>query len=260
MSENLLPASLVTGATAGIGWELTRLLAKPGSRIVAVGRRADRLADLESICLRQGCEFLSVPADLIEPGAIAAIMSTVGQKGWRIEKLYNNAGFGAIGAFWELPWERQRDILRLNAESATELVYAVLPTMMSHNQGRIVNISSLGGFSPGPFQSVYYASKAYFNSFSVALAEELRSTSIDVVTVCPGPTRTEFQQVAGFIGSSTFPPQMTALEVAQVIANSERGVVVPGWANWIIAKFFDLVPLNFKAYLMANLGRKRRKS
>src|SRR2546423_2383051 len=120
--------------------------------------------------------------------------------------LVNNAGFVASGAFAELPLERELAMIQVNIASLVVLTRSLLPAMIARRSGRILNVGSTAGFPPGPFMAVYYASKAFVNSFTEALSYELRGTGVTATVSCPGATATEFADVAGEPQSPPFPP------------------------------------------------------
>jgi uncharacterized protein len=112
-----------------------------------------------------------------------------------IDVLINNAGFGLFGTFSGTDWQRESEMLHLHILTTTHLTKLLLEGMLKRGSGKILNISSLAAFQPGPLMSIYYASKAYMLSFSEAIANELIGTGITVTALCPGPTKTEFQTV-----------------------------------------------------------------
>jgi uncharacterized protein len=228
--------ALVTGASAGIGRELARLLAADGHDLVLVARRRDRLEELAADLSRaSGVRANALSADLSDPAAPRRLVDELGARGLEIEVLVNNAGFGANGAFVELPAARQLEMVQVNVTALVELTRLLLPAMIARGRGRILNLGSTAGFQPGPFMAVYYASKAFVGSFSEALAEELRGTGVTVTLSCPGPTDTEFGAIAGNDKSRLFGlGAMSAVEVARHAYQAlrrGRTVAVPGLRN-----------------------------
>ena len=149
--------------------------------------------------------------------------------------LVNNAGFGLIGRFAELDAKRQRQMIDLNVGALTDLCRAVAPRMIERKSGSILNVASTAGFQPGPNMAVYFATKAFVLSLSEALHEELRPHGIKVSCLCPGPTRTEFGEVAGFGGNASFDwLAMSAAEVVELGLNgldANKAVVITGVVN-----------------------------
>jgi short-subunit dehydrogenase len=236
------PVALITGASAGLGVEFARQLSKRGQRLVLVARRKDRL---EKLAAELGNARV-VALDLSERGSTAALMANVAAAGETIELLVNNAGFGLRGRFAELDAPRQRQMIDLNVTSLTELCRAVAPGMIERGTGAILNVASTAAFQPGPNMAVYFATKAYVLSFSEALHEELKLHGIRVTALCPGPTKTEFGEVAGFGETSAFDRLST--DVASVVRaglnalDGNRAVIVPGLLNKVGAASTRFVP------------------
>lgn len=189
--------ALVTGASAGIGRELAREFAAGGYDLVAVARREERLRELaDELDDAHGTAVEIVTMDLARPNAVADLESAVNELDVEIRALVNNAGIGSYGRFHATDPERERDQVQLNVVTLMEATRRFLPAMVERDDGKVLNVGSLAGFQPGPRMAGYYASKAYVNSFSEAIAEELRGTGVDVTVLCPGPVHTEFQERA----------------------------------------------------------------
>ncbi|MEO1078208.1 MAG: SDR family oxidoreductase [Pseudomonadota bacterium] len=208
--------ALITGASAGIGEELARIHADKGGDLVLVARRKDRLDELaEELREEHSVEVDVIVQDLAKKNAAQILYTKLGELGLDIDVLINNAGLGAHGLFHELTLERQMTILQVNINALTELTHLVAQEMVERGTGRILNVGSTAGFLPGPLQAVYYASKAYVNSFSQAIANELKSSGVTVTVLCPGPVATEFQEVADMGGVRGFDFAADARSVAK---------------------------------------------
>jgi short-subunit dehydrogenase len=236
------PATLITGASSGLGAEFARQCAARGERVVLVARRKDRLERLaEEI---GGAEIIA--ADLSEPGAGTKVVAEAMTRDLWIRTLINNAGFGLIGKFERLSIARQLEMIDLNVRALTNLSYVVLNDMRLRGEGAILNVASTAAFQPGPKMAVYFATKAFVLSFTEALHEELKPDGIKVSCLCPGPTRTEFGEVAGFGGNGLF--ERVAMEAPQVVAAGLRGldenraVLVPGLINKTVAASTRFAP------------------
>ena len=210
--------------------------------MVLVARREDRLKEIaEEI---GGAEI--IVADLSKPKAATRVAAEVIVRGMWTRTLINNAGFGLIGQFEELSLARQLEMIDLNVRALTNLAYVVLNDMRLRGEGAILNVASTAAFQPGPKMAVYFATKAFVLSLSEALHEELKPHGIKVSCLCPGPTRTEFGDVAGFGGNGLF--DRVAMSVAEVVATGlaglerNRAVVVPGWMNKLTAASGRFVP------------------
>lgn len=209
--------ALVTGASAGLGAELAWLLAEGGYDLVVVARRRDKLDALAAaIEAKHGVKVHVMAEDLGKSGAAARTKAALDAAGLAIEVLVNNAGFGGTGAFADRDLARELEMVQVNIVALVELTRLLLPAMIAAKRGRVLNIGSTAGFVPGAFMAVYYASKAFVNSFTEALAVELEGTGVTATVSCPGATATEFAQVAGNDKTPLFRSKvMGAREVAE---------------------------------------------
>jgi short-subunit dehydrogenase len=229
------PVALITGASAGLGVEFARQLSKCGHRLVLAARRKDRL---DSLAKELG-NARAVAIDLSKANAAAKLTADLEAAGEEVEILVNNAGFGMIGRFAELDPKRERQMIDLNVGALADLCRAIAPGMIGRKSGAIINVASTAAFQPGPKMAVYFATKAFVLSFTEALHEELKPHGIKVSCLCPGPTRTEFGDVAGFGGNGAF--DTVAMEAGEVVEaglngmDRNRAVVVPGLINKIVA-------------------------
>ena len=190
-------AALITGATGGIGLELAKLFAKREVPLILVARNADRLHRIARYFQDEfHVSVLTVAQDLSVGGAAETVYEAVHSAGWEVEYLVNNAGFGDWSRFVESDWKKQSDMIGLNILALTGLCRFFGQDMRARKSGRILNVASVAAFLPGPYMSVYYASKAYVRSFSIALAEELKHDGVTVTVLCPGPTSTGFEKAA----------------------------------------------------------------
>ena len=234
--------ALITGASAGLGVEFARQLSERGHRLVLAARRKDRL---EGLAKDLG-NARAVAIDLSKANAAAKLMADVKDAGEEVEILVNNAGFGLIGRFAELDTKRLRQMIDLNVGTLTDLCRAVAPQMIAHKSGGILNVASTAAFQPGPKMAVYFATKAFVLSLTEALHEELKADGVRVTCLCPGPTRTEFGDVAGFAGNGMF--DRVAMESPEVVKAGLEGldrnhaVVVPGVVNKIGAASTRFAP------------------
>jgi short-subunit dehydrogenase len=234
--------ALVTGASAGLGVEFARQLSKRGHSLVLVARRKDRLEDLAE----ELGNARAVAIDLSRPNSAAKLLGDIEEHGETVHLLINNAGFGLIGRFAELDAKRERQMIDLNVGTLTDLCRAVVPAMIERKAGEILNVASTAAFQPGPKMAVYFATKAFVLSLTEAIHEELKPHGIKVSCLCPGPTRTEFGDVAGFGGNGLF--DRVAMSAAEVVESGLKGleanhaVVVPGWPNKVTAASTRLAP------------------
>ena len=233
------PLALVTGASAGIGTELARLLAVDHD-LILTARRAEPLRALAAEVQRlhnATCHVFT--ADLADPAAPRQLFEQISAAGLTVDVLVNNAGFGDLGPFAKADLAKTLRMIQVNVSSLTELTALFLPGLLGRNRGRILNVGSIAGFQPGPYMAVYYATKAYVNSFSEALHSELRGTGVTVTVLCPGPVSTEFAAVAGMQATRVFSAgqAMGARPVAEAgvrAMKAGRRMVVPGWRNKLL--------------------------
>jgi short-subunit dehydrogenase len=256
--------ALVTGASSGIGEALARRIAREGRDLALVARRGDRLAALAREVERtSGVRAYALPVDLVRPAAVRALLGEIEARGLVVDWLVNNAAFGTTGRFDRLPVEREIEQVRLNVEVLVELAGRCLPGMVARGRGAVVNVASVAGFAPGPFMATYGATKAFVLSFTEALAAELRGTGVHVLCVCPGLTRTEFQERAA-VDVSRVPSfaWMSAEEVAdQAVRAVGRGpVLVNGLLNGLMASGMRLLPHGLTTRIVAGLVRPREAS
>ena len=207
--------ALITGASSGIGKELAIIHAERGGNLVLVARGKDKLNELK-VELEKKHEVLVsiIQKDLSVTGAAKELFNEVQSLGVQVDYLMNNAGFGLVGKFHELPWERQMQMINLNMIALTELTYLFLQEMVARNNGKILNTSSTAGLIPGPLQAVYFASKAYVSSFSNAIAEELYDKNITVTALLPGATETGFAKTSGVDKTAIYSNPASARSVA----------------------------------------------
>jgi hypothetical protein len=221
-------------------------LARDGRDLVLVARRLDRLEEsAKQLRERFGCGVSVVAADLTQSSELRKVEEQVASDE-ALDLLVNNAGFGTIGRFATLDPDREEEEVRLNVIALQRLTRAALPGMMARKRGGIINVSSMAGLQPGPSNATYSATKAFVNSFTEALHEELRGSGVQVQALCPGFTRTEFQEVAG-VNTSDLPSfaWMSAEAVVDAsIAGLGRGdvILVPGFGNRVLATVAGTAP------------------
>ena len=190
-------AVVVTGASAGIGAELARELARRGYAVVLVARRVERLRELaEELRREHGVDAQVEPCDLIDADERRALVARLASAERAVAGVCNNAGFGTVSTLLKADLEREQDVVRLNVEAVHHLTGAFLAPMVEHGAGAILNVASTAAFQPLPGFATYAASKAFVQSFSEAVHAELGGTGVSVTCLCPGFTRTEFGENA----------------------------------------------------------------
>ncbi|WP_137285567.1 SDR family NAD(P)-dependent oxidoreductase [Halorussus salinisoli] len=225
--------ALITGASWGIGHELTKLFTSDGYDVVLVARSQDRL---EQICAEledaHNITATVIAKDLSVPGAAEELYEAVSAEDIHVDTLVNNAGFAIYGRFSETDLERVRELVQLNLVTVTELTRLFVRPMCERGEGQILNVSSLAGMYPIPKAAIYAATKSYVLSFSVALANELAEDGITVSVLCPGETDTSVLKRGGLQHSAL--PEKDLLDPETVAKTGYNGlqqgqtVVVPG--------------------------------
>jgi short-subunit dehydrogenase len=210
------PLAVVTGASSGIGYELARELAEHGFDILVVAEN-EEITTAPGHLERPGAQVTAMQVNLAIPEEVDGFAERVKSLGRPIDVLAINAGVGVSGGFvQDTELADQLAVVDLNVRSAVHLAKLLLPDMVDRAQGRVLFTSSIAATSPGPFQAVYHASKAFLQSFSQGLREELRGTGVTVTAVMPGPTETKFFERAGMedtkLGTG---PKDSAAEVAK---------------------------------------------
>jgi short-subunit dehydrogenase len=241
-----------------LGEEFARQLAAAKYDLVLVARREDRLNAVAAEATKLGAAKVKViAADLTGHDSAAALHKRVTDDNIQVDYLVNNAGFGTRGRFDNLPLPREIEEIELNVTALVTLTRLFLPPMVERHAGTIINVSSVGGFTPVPFMATYAATKAFVLSFSEALAEEVKDAGVTVMALCPGATRTEFQKVAN-VDDARMPSFafMTAQTVvAQAISAAKRGrsVYVNGPMNVLMVESTRIVPRRLVARIAGSM-------
>lgn len=247
MHSDSRSVAVVTGASSGIGLELSRLLASAGHDLVIVAQHAERLAQVaRELRTNHGVRVMEIATDLSDPAAPPEIERELNRQGLTPDVLVNNAGFGLRGSFAEIDLGEQLRMIEVNVRALTHLTGLLLPGMLERRRGRVLNVASTAAFQPGPLMAVYYATKAYVLSLSEALANETSKSGVTVTALCPGPTATGFQKRAGLEGTRLF--HGGVMDAAAVARHGYEGmnrgarVVIPGWRNRLVAQFVRFAP------------------
>jgi uncharacterized protein len=247
---------LITGASSGIGAEFARQFHARGAELVLVARRVERLQQLaDGFNQARPASARLIATDLTKTEGLKRLVDFISQN--QIDVLVNNAGRGSFGCFESLPLEEEIEMVNLNICATLTLSHAVIPQMKSRKSGAIISLSSIAAFQPLPFMATYAATKAFNFVHSLALHFELASFGVKVLTVCPGPTGTEFGGVARAPGKLT----ATARDrVVDVVSQSLRALdggsawVVPGsWRSSCMSVFSRFLPKQFTAWLLGKI-------
>ena len=266
---------LITGASSGIGYELAKIYAKNGYNIVVVARSRDKLEVLKKEIfegISKDVKVTVIEADLSLENAAKRLYNRIKLEGLKIEVLVNNAGVGIYGKFSgfnEKIMEKNGAMINLNIKAVVELTRLFLGDMMKDGNGGILNVSSLAAFMPGPLMSTYYASKAFVQSFTEAVREEVRNDvrgkNIKISVLCPGPTDTGFEKSSNLTESSLFEKMkvMTAKKVAEIgYKKFQKGkaVIIPGIFNRIAVFGTRFLSRKFVVKMARKLQEKKNKN
>lgn len=246
-----MSTALITGASSGIGAVFAQALAKRQTNLVLVARSQDKLNQLAQQLQEQyPIQVEVLVQDLTAPGAVKSVFEAVTQKNITIDLLINNAGFGTYGSFSESSLPKQLEMIQLNIMALVDLTYQFLPQMQQRGSGAIINLSSIAGFQPLPYMSVYAATKAFVLSFSEALWAENQEKGVQVIAVCPGPTKTNFFDIAGFEELATgsrenqrsATPESVVRDALKALEGQSSTVVTGGLPNQIIVNLPRFLP------------------
>lgn len=254
--------ALITGASAGIGYELSKLFAADNYDLILVARDSNRLARVaKELEASFACRVAVLPKDLTVTRSPDEIFEQLQNNAVEIDVLVNNAGVGARGALHESDTQKMLDMIQLNVVALVHLTRLVLPGMVQRGTGRILNVSSVAAYQPGPFKAIYNASKAFVTFFSEAVSTELKGTGVTLTTLAPGPTVTEFHERAGMQRSKLANKAglvMTAAQVAKIgydATMSGKRTVITGLRNRAGALVLGrLLPRGFVLDLMSKIN------
>ena len=249
--------ALVTGASAGIGIALARELASHGAKLILTARRKDRLETLAAEFIGKGIEVRVIPADLNDPAAPQQIYDATEGAGLNVDILINNAGLGQFGAFAQSETDQELSQVCVNCEAMVRLTRLFIPRMVERRRGWVLILASTASFQPLPYLCTYAATKAFDRFFALGLAAEVARFGVKVTALCPGPTESEFFQVAG---TENFMPggKQAAGEVARIgIAALARGrrTIVPYFGGKFTAQLVRFLPVGLITYFVEKMAR-----
>ena len=249
---------LITGASAGIGRELAKLLAAGGANLVLTARRVDRLQKLAAdLASQHGTKTEVFAADLTRPEAPGEIYAFTANRKIEVEFLINNAGFGAYGNASEIPAGTMLEMVQVNCSAVALLTRLYLPRMVQRRHGDVMIVASLAAFQPLPYNACYAATKAFDLLFAEGIAEEVREAGVRVCALCPGSTVTEFQEVA-HQPDRAFKNAETAEKVARVGLEAQaagKPYVISGFMNRLMKEGQRLAPRSLVTRMAAKMMR-----
>lgn len=258
---------LLTGITSGIGKALAHQFAKNGYDLIGVARNQDKLKEVSGeFKEKYGIEVLTIQKDLANDGAAQEVYDEVKKTGRTVNILVNDAGVGQWGKFVDVPMEKYSELIHLNIVALTHLSSLYMKEMVSRNEGKVLNLGSIGGFQPGPLMSVYNATKSYIVSFSEALATELEEmeSKVTVTCLCPGPTDTNFFSRADMENTMVVenkemtmqPPEKVAEGAYEALMDGER-IFIPGGMNKVTTFIRRVIPKSTQSKLQLKYYEKQ---
>jgi short-subunit dehydrogenase len=254
--------ALVTGASSGIGVALARELAKHGAKLILTARRRDRLQTLAAELTAQGSEVHIVTADLNDPAAPGQLYQATEGAGLAVDILINNAGLGLSGTFCQSPIEQELSQVRVNCEAMVRLSRLFVPRMVERRRGWVLVLASTASFQPLPYFATSAASKAFDRLFAVGLAGEVARFGVKVTALCPGPTQSEFFDLAhagAFKGRYMQPADEVAQIAIKALARGRR-TVIPYFGGKFIAFLVRFLPVGLITYFVEKAARPAQKA
>lgn len=267
--ETLAPAIAVTGASRGLGLAIAEQFAKANHPVMLIARDRDELAAAASrLVAKSSAKVMSLSLDVTDPKAGEKIDAALAAEACYLDVLVNNAAFGLGGDFVDQDPDQLDALVRLNVGAVTRLTRHVLAAMLARGRGGIINVASLGGLMPGPYQAAYYASKAYVVSLTRAVASEIAGRGVRVCSALPGPLETGFHADMGannalyryLMISST--PETAARSILRGYHLGHR-LIIPGIANFLVSRFVSFVPYHLLVPVVGLLlwpGRRSKSS
>ncbi|MFP4014653.1 MAG: SDR family NAD(P)-dependent oxidoreductase [Chitinispirillaceae bacterium] len=256
--------ALITGGSKGIGLELAKEFASKGFSVIITARGAEALNEAaQGIKDKYGVTVEIIPCDLSQEKGADFLVSEIKKKNITVHSLVNNAGIGLYGSFLELDDAAQNKMLHLNLVTLVRLTRLLLPDLVL-KKGGVLNVASTAAFQPGPLMAVYYASKAFVLSFSEALHRELKERGVTVTALCPGPTRSEFQNTGKIDNTRLLRSGLLRLmHPGEVAAAGFRAymrgkrVEIPGFMNKAGAAVVRYAPRGVVLWFMLKLNEQR---
>jgi short-subunit dehydrogenase len=240
--------TLITGATSGIGYELAKLFGSMGHNLILVARTESDLITKKDELTALGIEVITISKDLFDPRSAAELYQEVKNQRLEVDVLVNDAGQGQYGLFVENDINRYQQLIQLNIVSLTTLTHLFLKDMVAKNKGKILQLASIASETPGPYQAVYHATKAYVLSLTEALINEVKDTDVTITALQPGVTDTDFFNKAEMLNSKAVQDKSKMADPAKVAKDgydalmAGKDKVVSGWKNKIQTAVSNIIP------------------
>jgi uncharacterized protein len=264
--DGVRPLTIVTGGSEGIGFALAERFAAAGDELLLVARDAGRLAKAaETLGSRPSVKVSFLAIDITAPDSLVRLDAHLAKEGAYCRMLINSAGIGLAGDFATHDPDKLAGLVDLNIKALTALTRHYLPGMLARGDGGILNVASLGGYAPGPYQAAYYASKAYVISLSEALAHECAGHGVRISVLCPGPVRTAFHQRMG--GETGLYLRLMPVSTPEAVARTAyhryrlgQRVIIPGVVNTLMMPAMRLMPHRALSPIVSALFKPRKRS
>lgn len=260
MTQHNDKTALITGASSGIGYELVKLFAKDGYNLILVSRSQEDLEEVARKLDTHSSRITVIAKDLFEPSAAEELYNEVKAKGLKVDILVNDAAQGQYGLFVEGDLQRYLDIIQLNISSLVVLTHKFLKDMVARGDGKILNLSSIAGKAPGPWQAVYHATKAFVQSFTEGIRSEVKDKGVTITALLPGVTDTDFFNKADMTASKAVQDKDKMADPADVAKDGYEALmrgddmVVSGFKNKMQVAMAAITP---DAPLADNMGKQQ---
>lgn len=248
---------LITGATSGLGKEFAFNFASKGLDLILVSRNKEKLeAVKKEISAQQSVEVITFPIDLTKENSPKKVHDFCLENNYEVSALVNNAGYGDFNEFTDGNLKKYQDMINLNDKALVSLCYYFINDMKKNHYGKVINIASIASFMPGPYMAVYYASKAFVLSFSLALNEECKKDGVDVLALCPGPLDTAFWDKAN-VKMSDFKKEYLArspkecADTGMKMLDTNKSYTIDGPVNKLAVSLLKLIPLSCVSRIVA---------
>ena len=252
--------TLVTGASTGIGYELSKLFAKDKHNLILVSRNKNKLQSVKNELLKYNIDIKILALDLESSEDIQSLFNYIEINKLAVNILINNAGIGTFGDFNDIEWSKEEALIDINIKALTQLTKYFLPKIIDYKNGGVLNVASTAAFCSGPRMAAYYASKAYVLNLTEAIYEEYKGNGINISCLCPGPVKTSFQGKAGIKKSEAAKKYlMDAEEVAKICYkdfNRGRLIIIPGMKNKLLVMGNKLLPRSISRKIILKTNRK----
>ncbi|MGY4536309.1 short-subunit dehydrogenase [Mucilaginibacter sp. UYNi724] len=248
--------ALITGATSGIGYELAKLFAKDHYNLIIVSRDQQALEKTASELQKNGVDVIPIAKDLFNRDEVFSLCDEVKRTGIQVDVLVNDAGQGVYGLFQDNDIDRELKIVDLNVSALTILTKHFLKEMVARNDGKILNLASIASETPGPWQAVYHATKAYVLSLTEAIHEEIKDTNITITALQPGVTDTDFFNKAGMNSSKAVQDKESMANPADVAKDgydalmAGKDKIVSGFKNKLQTSMGNVTPASTLAHMV----------